>query len=144
METPFENLKQAVPMFMVTSMEISLQFYKDGLGFSIINTWTPRGKIEWCWLEREGVALMLQEYRNGNPNIEAEKGIGVGIWFQCRDALALYQEFIDRGIKADEPFVGNGMWDVRVIDPDGYGLHFESLTDVPEETRLSEWINQNG
>ncbi|PUZ29406.1 bleomycin resistance protein [Chitinophaga parva] len=144
METAHDNVNitQAVPMFMVISMERSLVFYVEGLGFTIKNTWLPRGVIEWCWLEREGVALMLQEYRGDHPHIHAEKGVGIGIWFQCRDALALYKEFLSKGIKAEEPFVGNQMWDVRVIDPDGYILHFESPTDVPEETKFSDWTEQ--
>jgi hypothetical protein len=29
-----------------------------------------------------------------------------------------------------------------MTDPDGYGLHFESPTDVPEETTYSEWLRQ--
>ena len=66
-------------------------------------------------------------------------GAGVSIWFQCRDSLLLYHEFLDNGIKADEPFVGNGLWDVRVVDPDGYNVHFECQTDVEEETRYSAW-----
>ena len=141
--SPAFNLKQAVPFFMVTNMDLSLQFYVDGLGFTIKGTWTPRGKIEWCWLEREGVALMLQEYREGNPHIDAVKGTGVSVTFQCADALALYREFITKGITPKEPFVGNNMWDVGLNDPDGYSLHFESPTDVPEETRYSEWIKKD-
>jgi lactoylglutathione lyase len=31
------------------------------------------------------------------------------------------------------------MWVVSLSDPDGYRLEFESPTDVPEETKLSEW-----
>jgi len=30
------------------------------------------------------------------------------------------------------------MWDCLIIDPDGYHLHFESPTKVPEETKLSD------
>lgn len=85
---------------------------------------------------------MLQEARvtAGKPYLSGNKpGAGVSIWFQCRDSLVLYHEFLDNGIKADEPFVGNGLWDVRVIDPDGYYVHFESPTDVQEETTYSEW-----
>jgi hypothetical protein len=137
------NIKQAVPFFMVANMDISLQFYVSGLGFTLKNTWTPRGKIEWCWLEREGAALMLQEYRQGNPHINSEKGAGIAIYFQCTDALTLYSEFISKGLTPDEPFVGNHMWDVGLKDPDGYSLHFESLTDVPEETKYSEWTKDN-
>ena len=29
-------------------------------------------------------------------------------------------------------------WDTTLADPDGYCLHFESPTDTPEETKLSE------
>ena len=53
-------------------------------------------------------------------------------------SLALYYEFKARGIETREPFVGNHMWDVALTDPDGYRLHFESPTDVPEGTKLSE------
>lgn len=134
------NIKQAVPFFMVTKMDISLQFYVNGLGFTLKNAWTPEGRIEWCWLEREGAALMLQEYRGGNPNAHSEKGAGVTICFQCTDSLALYSEFISKGLTTEEPFVGNHMWDVGLNDPDGYRLHFGSPTEVPEETKYSEWV----
>ncbi len=134
------NIKQTVPFFSVTNMDASLHFYVDGLGFTLKNTWTPRGKIEWCWLEREGAALMLQEYRDSNPHIHSTKGAGVSICFQCTDSLALYKEFISKSLTPKEPFVGNKMWDVGLIDPDGYSLHFESPTDIPEETTYSEWV----
>lgn len=139
------NIQYAAPLFMVSNMENSLKFYVDGLGFTMKNAWTPRGKIEWCWLQREGGPLMLQEVRistdktflSGN-----QPGAGVSIWFQCQNSLILYHEFIERGVNAGEPFVGNGLWDVKVTDPDGYNLHFESPTDVSEETKYSDWIDQ--
>ena len=55
------------------------------------------------------------------------------------DALALYQEYKDRGLPVSAPFVGNGMWVVMLKDPDGYKLEFESLTDVAEETTYTAW-----
>ena len=137
------NIKQVTPFFMVTSMEASLRFYVEGLGFTLKNSWSPRGSIEWCWLEREGASLMLQEYRPNNPNIQAVKGVGVSLCFQCVDALALYHEFLAKGITLREPFVGNNMWDVALTDPDNYSIHFESPTDVPEETTYSAWREQN-
>lgn len=66
-------------------------------------------------------------------------GEGVSICFQCSDALAIYRDAIGRGLSPREPFVGNAMWVVLLSDPDGYKLEFESPTDVPEETKLSEW-----
>jgi hypothetical protein len=137
-----QNIKQAVPFFMIHDMERSLQFYVDGLGFEIKNKWTPRGTIEWCWLQREGAAIMLQEYRKDGhhaKSIEGMLGEGVSIWFQCIDSLELFHEFLSKGLHPEEPFVGNNMWDVKIIDPDGFVLHFESPTDVSEETKYSEW-----
>jgi hypothetical protein len=39
---------------------------------------------------------------------------------------------------ASEPQVGNSMWVTSLRDPDGYRLDFESTTDVPEDTKLSQ------
>lgn len=139
------NIKQAVPFFMIHNMEHSLKFYVDGLSFEIKNTWMPRGTIEWCWLQRGGAAIMLQEYRKEGHDarsVEGKLGEGVSICFQCEDALQLYHEFLSKGLHPEEPFVGNGLWDVKIIDTDGYILHFESPTDVAEETKYSEWKNK--
>ena len=143
------NVKQAVPFFGVTNMEASLRFYVDGLGFKMTRWWIPDqadgqndykpdGRIRWCWLELGDAAIMLQEFLPERRPKEA-LGTGVNVCFQCEDALALYREFKSRGIQArTRPFVGNGLWVVRVTDPDGYRIEFSSPTDAPEDTRLEE------
>lgn len=139
MDTSF-NIHLAVPFFKVMDMNASLQFYVDKLGFTLINQWTPRDKIEWCLLQRDGVSLMLQEPRTKQQYNNIEKGKGISICFQCKDALALYHEFSKHNIQITEPFVGNNMWVVCFNDPDGYHLDFESPTNIPEETQYSDWI----
>jgi catechol 2,3-dioxygenase-like lactoylglutathione lyase family enzyme len=56
------NVQQAVPFFGVTSMEASLRFYVDGLGFMMTKKWTPDGdgKVRWCWLELDAAALIRE------------------------------------------------------------------------------------
>jgi lactoylglutathione lyase len=142
---PEANVKQVVPFFCVSDMERSLRYYVDGLGFTRTNQWIVDGKMRWCWLQLGGAALMLQTC--GQKILSslppgAKLGQGVSIWFQCEDAIALYHEFLSRGIEASEPQVGNGLWDTMLSDPDGYRLNFESPTDVPEETKLSELPGQ--
>ena len=150
------NVRQAVPFFGVRNMEASLKFYIDGLGFKMKYRWipdrsedNPDGRIRWCWLELGEAAIMLQEFRKVDEHnvylegriatIPKNLGLGVSINFTCQDSLALYREFKSRGIKiAQKPFVGNGMWCVNVIDPDGYKLWFNSPTDAPEESELQE------
>jgi lactoylglutathione lyase len=130
------NVPQAVPFFMVADIARSLPFYVNGLGFRKTKAWVPDGRLQWCWLELDGAALMLQEFGKS----PGEKlGAGVSICFQCKDALELYRQFSSRGIQAREPFVGNNMWVTILSDPDGYKLDFESPTDAPEEITLSQW-----
>ena len=136
------NVKQAVPFFAISDMESSLRFYVDGLGFKMTQKWIDEGVLRWCWLELGAAALMLQEYRTEGHDSWVPQGTvgeGVTIDFMCRDALAIYHEAAARGLQTKQrPFVGNGMWVTSLSDPDGYKLHFESSTDVPEGTEFSE------
>ena len=135
------NLIQVVPFLGVTDMERSIRFYIDGLGFAMKHQWVPEGKLRWCWLTRGGASLMLQEFvKEGHGGVRPEGALGQGVsmCFQCEDAVALYREFRSRGLEPAEPTVGNSMWVTSLRDPDGYRVEFESMTDVPEDTKLSE------
>ncbi len=136
------NVTSVVPLLTVSGMERSLAFYVDGLGFAVQNRWEPDGKLRWCWMSLGGASLMLQEGVESTPEKLAATGTlgnGVSIWFQCRDALAVYREAEARGIAAlREPQVGNSSWEIAFADPDGYRINFSSPTDLPEETLLSE------
>jgi len=127
------NLRLTVPFLWVADMAASLRFYVEGLGFTQTRAWVPHDVVEWCWLERDGVALMLQQYREGRVPADT-RGVGISLCYQCDDALALYREFIGRGLAPKRPFVGNGLWVVMISDADGYRLEFASLADLPEET----------
>ena len=131
------NVKQAVPFFMVSDMKKSLRFYVDGLGFRITHRWEQDGNLRWCMMRLDDSSVMLQEYASSRKP-EGKLGEGVSICFICEDALAIYHEIKSRGIESQKPFVGNAMWVVSLTDPDGYRLDFESNTDVPEETVLSD------
>jgi lactoylglutathione lyase len=135
------NVKQAVPFFAVADIEESVRFYTAGLGFEMTQKWIDEGKLRWCWLKLGGAALMLQDFRKEGHERwvpEGKLGLGISIYFICEDAVAIYREVVSRGIKAERPFVGNGMWVTSMSDPDGYKILFESYTDAPEETVFSE------
>ena len=138
------NVRQAVPFFGVTDIQESVHFYVHGLGFEITNQWVFKGKLQWCWLQLEGAALMLQEFRtegHGSYRPQGKLGQGVTIYFICEDALKIYHDITARGIQASKPFVGNGMWVITITDLDGYQVIFESQTDVAEETVYSDALN---
>jgi catechol 2,3-dioxygenase-like lactoylglutathione lyase family enzyme len=138
---PDVAVKQVVPLLVVKSMDASLRFYVDGLGFRMTDRWIEEGKLRWCWLEYGGAAVMLQEVVLGGKHprpARGKVGLGVGLYFICGDALAFYREVRGRGITTKRPFVGNRMWVTSLEDPDGYRLHFESPTDAPEESEYRE------
>jgi lactoylglutathione lyase len=135
------NVTDVVALLGVINMEESLRYYVDGLRFTMTNKWVVNGKVRWCWLTLGGAALMLQEHGKKGKDERASgvnAGVGVSLYFQCEDAVAVYHALGARGIAASEPQVGNGMWETMLLDPDGYKLHFTSVTDTPEETLLSE------
>ncbi len=128
------NVKEVVPFLSVSSMERSIHFYIDGLGFEMKNKWEPDGQLRWCWLTLGGASLMLQQSLNTPPPAPG----GINLTFMCDDAIALYHQYRDRGLNPSEPEVGNGLWVTHLTDPDGFKLFFESPTDVAEDTKLSE------
>ena len=135
------NVQEVVPFFCVSDMQRSLRYYVDGLGFTRTKQWIVAGEIRWCWLQLGGAALMLQTCAKKileTMPAGGKLGQGVSLWFQCEDAIAFYHGVRARGIEASEPQVGNGLWDTMLSDPDGYRLNFESPTDLPEDTKLSE------
>ncbi len=135
------NIRQVVPFFWVHDLPGSLRFYIDGLGFRVTKQWEADGRLRWCWLERDDVALMLQEFwREGHhANVPTGPvGVGVSIAFMCEDAVAVYQDVTAQGVAVRRPFVANGLWVTEVTDPDGYRLVFESVTDAPEESILPD------
>jgi catechol 2,3-dioxygenase-like lactoylglutathione lyase family enzyme len=135
------NVKQVVPFLRVADMDRSIRFYMNGIGFNMKHKWVVGEELRWCWLELGGAALMLQTYIQEGPHAWApvgKLGEGVSLSFQCQDALAIYREMLGSGIAASEPQVGNAMWVTYLYDPDGYRIEFESRTETPEETKLSE------
>lgn len=139
--TDIPNVRQAVPFFGVKDIDASLRFYVDGLGFTVTRHWDPEGRMRWCWLELDRVAVMLQEYwKDGRPGgwPAGVLGEGVCICLMCADAIAVYHNAKARGLQPSQPFVGNGLWVTSLVDPDGYRLDFESPTDVPEGTVYAE------
>jgi catechol 2,3-dioxygenase-like lactoylglutathione lyase family enzyme len=130
-----ENVKQIVPLLGVADIEESLRFYTQGLGFEMENKWEKEGRLRWCSLRLGGCSVMLQGLKDES---EGQLGEGVTFYIICEDALVMYEGFRAREIEVVEPFVGNAMWVTGLTDPDGYRLHFESPTETPEGTSLSE------
>jgi uncharacterized glyoxalase superfamily protein PhnB len=121
-------VRELVPLLFVLDIASSVEFYRDRLGFEMTASWEPEGRLAWCRLQRGGSAVMLQLACDEDGPAEG-RGRGVGFFFTCDDADALFQEFTQRGLAVAPPAVAfYGMKQVFVRDPDGYELCFQHST----------------
>ncbi len=123
MNTSKVKIAQTVPLFAVADVEKSVAFYVDGLGFELQEKWEKDDELQWCWVQHDDSALMLQKSQG---EVSANPGGGLTLYFICEDAKAAHREFKERGVQVGEPFVGNNMDVFYFKDPDGYRLSFES------------------
>ena len=127
---------ELVPLLFVEDISQSAGFYTDLLGFEMKLKWEPEGKLSWCRLERGNSALMLQLASPEEDGTKAERSKGVGFFFRCEDAQAMYDELSSSGLQLKPPRVAfYGMNQLFIKDPDGYELCFQNqVTDSETET----------
>ncbi len=124
-----------VPLLQVYDMPTSVRFYRDKLGFEMVNTSPPMGEdyFHWCLLRLDQAELMLNtayEFNDERPaQPEHERVAGhrdTGLYFSCPDVDAAYEAFRARGVDVEQPKVaGYGMKQMYLVDPDGYQLCFQ-------------------
>lgn len=113
------------PLLLVAAIDRSLRFYRDQLGYSVIEEAQADGLVYWCRLERGGMSLMLQQ---AEPEDGSAMGRGRGVLFYvvCTDLDALAAEFTQRGLEYAPPVTTYyGMRQLSITDPDGYALCFQ-------------------
>lgn len=123
-------IRELIPLLFVENIAKSVAFYRESLGFAITMKWEPDGNLGWCRMERDGVAIMLQQAcEEDGPS--AGRGRGVEFFFNCDDAAVLHAEFVANGLTVAPPKLAfYGMNQVFVNDLDGYGLCFQNATSA--------------
>jgi catechol 2,3-dioxygenase-like lactoylglutathione lyase family enzyme len=109
------TLGTAAPIFNVTNLKISLEYYVNALGFKI--DWEDGG--DFASVSRDRCCLFLCEGGQGHP--------GAWTWIGVGDAGALAEEY--RGSNAKirhEPTNFPWAYEFQVEDPDGNVLRFGS------------------
>jgi glyoxylase I family protein len=123
------DLEGFAPLLQVFDMPTSVAFYRDVLGFEIVETSERRGAddFDWAMLRRDGITLMLNtayEEDNRPPEPVAARVAAhddVGLFFGCRDLDKAYTHLRAKGVSAEEPRVAPyGMRQLWLKDPDGY------------------------
>lgn len=126
-----------VPLLQVFDMNESLHFYRDLLGFEVVQASpeveTPEGRFpHWTWLRCGSAELMLNTAYDSGERPDArvemrERGHGdIGLFIGCPDVDAAWRELTAKGLELQPPReAGYGMKQLYLRDPDGYGLCFQ-------------------
>ena len=119
------------PLLHVFDMTASLRFYRDVLGFAVIDQAGPANDIGWVLLSLRGAELMLNTAyeMDARPPAPAPARQAAhddtALFFGCEDLDALHAHLVAHGVEARPPErTGYGFRAVSVHDPDGYALCF--------------------
>lgn len=111
-----------IPQLRITSAARSLEFYVEGLGFT----------VDWQHQFEPGFPLFLQLTRSGQTIFLTEHTgdceVGGAVYFTVPDVDRCFAEFSAHGIAPSEPPTNTpwGTREMRVQDPDGNRLRFAS------------------
>lgn len=115
------------PSFTVASLETSMAWYRDVLGFAVERTYEREGALIAVAL-RAGSVEMLLTQDNGARGGDRVKGEGFSLMFtslQDIDAIAARAK-VNGAMLDAEPTEAFGMRVFRVRDPDGFRLAIAS------------------
>jgi glyoxylase I family protein len=126
------DVRGMCPLLQVFDMPTSVQFYRDVLGFEVVETSSPGDQFDWAMLRLNAAEVMLNTaYEEPNrpaapdPARVAAHG-DTSLYIGCPDVDSAYQHLRAHGVDVDAPSVAPyGMKQLYVSDPDGYVLCFQ-------------------
>jgi catechol 2,3-dioxygenase-like lactoylglutathione lyase family enzyme len=129
------HIENVCPLLQVFDMPASLAFYRDKLGFEIVDS-APKGKgdhVDWVWLRRAGANLMLNTAYDPDavrPPAPDEARVAAHddtvLFFGCPDVDGAYDYLQQHGVSCEPPKVAPyGMKQLYLKDPDGFTLCFQ-------------------
>ncbi len=126
------------PLISVYDMPTAIAFYRDRLGFEVVEHSpeidAPEGRyFHWAWLRLGPADLMLNTAHDEGerPPLPDADRVAVhrdtGLFFGCPDVDAVYETLRAAGLQLDPPKVAPyGMKQLWLTDPDGYQLCFQA------------------
>lgn len=120
-------------LLQVFDMPASVRFYRDVLGFEVVQTSPREGdQFDWGMLRLGDTHVMLntayeQDHRPTRPDTKRMAAHDdTCLYFGAPDVDAVYEHLRAHGIDVKEPKVAPyGMKQLYLRDPDGYGLCFQ-------------------
>ncbi|HRH47699.1 MAG TPA: VOC family protein [Panacibacter sp.] len=125
------DLQGMAPLIQVFDMPTSLKFYRDILGFKVVQSSGEGDDVDWVLLELNKIELMLntayeKEHRPANPDqLRIAAHADTTLYFGCPDIDAAYKCLHNSGVDLKEPSItGYGWKAINFKDPDGFEICF--------------------
>jgi glyoxylase I family protein len=138
------DFRGMAPLLQVFDMPRSIAFYRDVLGFAVVQTDRPGEARDWALLSLNGIELMLNTaYEEGarppapDPARVAAHG-DTALYFGCPDVDAAYAQIRARGGAVRPPALTSyGFRALTLTDPDGYAVcfHWPATKQASEQWR---------
>lgn len=120
------RLDGVIPLLQVGSMQDTLDYYRDVLGFSLDFAWPGDGPPKWAKVSRGGISFMFTvDLGTSSSPFIAEKGNGVVFYIIVQQVEALYAELVERGalvVQELQDFGGRKQF--SIADMNGYVIAF--------------------
>src|SRR5262245_2150347 len=139
------DLRGVCPLLQVFDMPASLAFYRDLLGFEVVQAAPPPERVRgddfgWVWLRRGGADLMLNTAYDPDaerPPVPDPARVAAhddtALFIRCPDVDGAYRYLRSRGVAVEAPKVAPyGMQQMILKDPDGFSLCFQWPADAPK------------
>jgi len=126
------TIQSCRPLLNVVDCARSVMFYRDVLGFSVVDTFEADGAVAWALLKSGTAELMLNQNARAGTERQGRTGYtDVVLYFQVASVHALHRELVRHGAAPSEPEAqAYGVDELYVRDPDGYELAFTSPSDL--------------
>ena len=125
------TLHSITPLFIVDSLQASLDFYRSKLGFEIAHKGggDEGGEDFWAFLCRDGVMISLKAIApeiHPQPNHSRHEWARWDAYIHTSDPDSLYQEYVSRAVSMHQHLkdTEDGLRAFEVIDNNGYVLCF--------------------
>lgn len=128
------QVRGVLALLQVFDMPASVRFYRDVLGFEVVQTTTPRkgDQFDWGLLRLNDTELMLNTAyeEDGRPAAPDPARIAAHrdthLYFSCPDVDGAYRHLQAQGVETEEPQIAPwGSKQLYLRDPDGYTLCFQ-------------------
>jgi catechol 2,3-dioxygenase-like lactoylglutathione lyase family enzyme len=129
------DVRGVAPLMQVYDMPTAVRFYRDALGFEVVNTSPVMGpdKFHWVMLRLGKAEIMLNtayETDEERPAVPDARRVAAHddttLYFACPDVDAAYELLRNKVPGIKPPTVAPyGMKQLSFRDPDGFGICFQ-------------------